>query len=333
MSDCFVLVRKGDTFQGIALENSITVSSLKKMNHIYGNSALFVGQKLKIKEDPASSLLEEASRSNILKSKGGSEKASRMPSLKPLPPPSEHTHTNSVLDFITTSFWGTGVSKFSFKSKSQPRHNGTQNSLSSDNSGSLSAGFRPRTGSGVGMEDTSNGEVIVTMPLTKSGDFKKAQPQADEVVAELSSDAKKRNEHIKSVVLKSQSPSPRQKDRIFLSTEGQRLVDTEFDAEVVEVDENYFSPKKAAAAVAGRRSTKLGNRSPRVKSLLRVEMSGNGGILLQSHAQALSAYLPAVLQANAWTLLYSVLNNGADLFSFYKLTKGNCVQCSARVCG
>jgi hypothetical protein len=53
-----------------------------------------------------------------------------------------------------------------------------------------------------------------------------------------------------------------------------------------------------------------------------VELNGNGCILKQAQAQALAAHLPAILQANSWTLLYSVLNDGADLFSFYKFTKG-----------
>ena len=255
MSETFTIVRKGDTFQGIALEHSTTVSALKKMNHIYGNNTLFVGQKLRIKEDPPSSLLAEASRSNknVLSTnmkKGSSGSINRKSIQKPLPPPS--TNTSSIYDFITSSLWGVGLSKSTSMSTStsnnsttiaQPIDDGKNMKGSIPDIDTLSAGFRPRASSGVGMEDLDSGEVIVTMPLTKSGDFKKAQPQADEVVVEPFVKAKIRNEHIKNAVLQQDNNNNK---TTFLSINGQKLIDTEFDAELVEVNDHYFLSKTEA---------------------------------------------------------------------------------------
>jgi LysM repeat protein len=354
MSETFTIVRKGDTFQGIALEHSTTVSALKKMNHIYGNNTLFVGQKLRIKEDPPSSLLAEASRSNknVLSTnmkKGSSGSINRKSIQKPLPPPS--TNTSSIYDFITSSLWGVGLSKSTSMSTStsnnsttiaQPIDDGKNMKGSIPDIDTLSAGFRPRASSGVGMEDLDSGEVIVTMPLTKSGDFKKAQPQADEVVVEPFVKAKIRNEHIKNAVLQQDNNNNK---TTFLSINGQKLIDTEFDAELVEVNDHYFLSKTEARGSSSgggsgsgsgsghaslskprgheRGAGGVGRARSRTKSVVKVELLGDGRILSQSQAQVLAAHLPAILQANKWTLLYSVLNNGADLFSFYKLTKGN----------
>lgn len=346
VSENFTVVKKGDTFQGIALENSISVSSLKKMNHIYGggNSSLFVGQRLRVKEakvPPSSSLLAEASRSkavvnNILSKGSSSGSITWKESVQSLPPTTTTTAattttTTSVYDFIASSLWGSSArkknGKLSTQSKSKTKTN--KNASASD----LSAGFRPRAGSGLGVEDLDTGEVIVTMPLTKSGDFTRAEPQADEVIVEPSSEAKKRNEYIKNAVLQ-----PENTKSTFLSIEGQTLVDTEFDAELVEVNDNYFSPptkkgtspsnsprgsKSPSSLNSKSKSPKGGGLRCRTRSFIKVQMSGDGCILSQAQAQALAFHLPAIYHANKWTLLYSVLNNGADLFSFYKLTKGS----------
>mmetsp|Transcript_30108 Transcript_30108/g.55964 ORF Transcript_30108/g.55964 Transcript_30108/m.55964 type:complete len:444 (+) Transcript_30108:161-1492(+) len=321
MSEVFVTVRKGDTFQGIALENSTTVSSLKKMNHIYGNNKLFVGQKLKVKESLPPSLLEASKTSTVSNSKlrrSSSGSIGWRGSGKQLSSP-----VGSVYDLITSSLWGTSPKKVDSQSK-DTGHKEVE---------SLSEGFRPRSSSGVGIEELENGEVIVTMPLTKSADFETCEPQADCVVTEPIVKVKKRNDELQ-YSLKNAAHS---KDGAvsFLSTDDNRIVDTEFDAELVEVNEHYFSVtnrKGASKSGSKGRGSENGGGSgggatttrtrPRTKSIVKVELHGNGCILSQSHAQALAAYLPAILQSNKWSLLYSVLNNGADLFSFYKLTKG-----------
>lgn len=325
MSAEFILVRKGDTFQGIALENSISVSSLKKINHIYGggNSSLFVGQKLKVKdnEPPPSSLLAEASRSKILRKGSSSGNISWKGSVKP--PPSARTSSSSVYDFITSSLWGSGTTKKNggnVKLSTQSKMLSKNGVIDSEDE-ALSAGFRPRAGSGVGMKDLDSGEVIVTMPLTKSADFKKAQPQADEVIVEPTSKAKERNEYIKTAVLHNENTTTTS----LLSIEGEILRDPEFDAELVEVNEHYFSSsnKKGGNSKSSKPNSPRNNgpRS-RTRSFVKVDMQGNGCIMSQAQAQALASHLPAIYHANKWTLLYSVLNNGADLFSFYRLTKG-----------
>lgn len=335
MSDIFVTVRKGDTFQGIALENKTTVSSLKKINHIYGNNKLFVGQKLKVKESLPTSLLAASKTSIVTDSKlrrGSSGSVGWRGSGKQ----SSSPIVGSVYDLITSSLWGTSPKK--------------DESLSKETSikkvDSLSEGFRPRTNSGVGMEEMENGEMVVTMPLTKSADFETCEPQADGVVPEPIEKVKKRNEQLQSS-LKNAAHSTDGAITV-LSTDNNRILDTEFDAELVEVNEHYFSVSNRKGASSGSNSSlsSLGSNSPskqkvrrgsgggggggasatrprpRSRSIVKVELHGNGCIITQSHAQALAAYLPPILQSNKWTLLYSVLNNGADLFSFYKLTKG-----------
>jgi hypothetical protein len=47
-------------------------------------------------------------------------------------------------------------------------------------------------------------------------------------------------------------------------------------------------------------------------------------LLAPSHMATLAARLPMKLQLSKWRMLYSVLIHGADILSFYKLTKGNC---------
>lgn len=328
MSEVFVVVRKGDTFQGIALEHSTTVSALKNLNHIYGNNKLFVGQKLKIKESIPTSLLEASKAKIGLKTtprSGSSGSIGRKSSGSGVGKGKQSTAPmGSVYDFIASSLWRSSPNK----STSSPDVNG-----SSSDKESLSDGFRPRASSGVGIEELESGEVVVSMPLTKSADFKTDKPQADTVVVEPEVEVKKRNENVqsclKSAVLSNNS------NVSLLSTEGNRLVDTEFDAELVEVNEHHFSSSnsKGVSGDGGsgctsstkqnmRRGGGLSRNRARTRSIVKVELHGDGCILTQPQAQAIAVYLPTILQANKWTLLYSVLNNGADLFSFYKLTKG-----------
>lgn len=306
MSEVFVIVKKGDTFQGIALENSISVSMLKKMNHIYGNNKLFVGQKLKVKECP--SLLDGAKTKSVLNSslKRGSSgsgnitwKGNGTQASAPAPMTAE---SKTVYDFIKSTLWRTELNS-----------SGAQEVDKSDLIDSMpTCDDRPRSGSGLCTEDLAGGEVIVTMPpLTKSADFDTEKPRADEVVVESAKMAKIRNDLLQAKLLNAV-----QSDDVdsvsFLSTTGERLVDTEFDAELVEVNEDYFSSPTHSRE----------GRTHRPLSVVKVQLNGDGAILSQSQAQGLAMHLPVILQANKWTLLYSVLNNGADMFSFYKLTKG-----------
>ena len=50
---------------------------------------------------------------------------------------------------------------------------------------------------------------------------------------------------------------------------------------------------------------------------------GNSSILTISHAKQLRKYLPSMQQIENWRLLYSVLNDGADLCSFYRRSKNH----------
>lgn len=45
-------------------------------------------------------------------------------------------------------------------------------------------------------------------------------------------------------------------------------------------------------------------------------------ILTDSHIRSIAVNLPLKLQFSKWRLIYSVLSHGADIISFYKLTKG-----------
>ena len=126
------------------------------------------------------------------------------------------------------------------------------------------------------------------------------------------------NEAVKNTVLRVHSGE-------HMSKETRRFLDTEFDAELIEVDDNG-TPTKVVSYKDGSVPRKFNDIAiPTEKPYVKVEMIGSGRIL--SHAQALSlaTFFPIALQASRWTLLYSVLNHGADLISFYKLCKGLCI--------
>ena len=178
MSESYTFVRKGDTFQGIALENGTSVSKLKKLNHIYGNSPLFIGQKLKVRESSSSSLLGEAARSkSILTPK--SQRSDSWQSCRTDSQPELNTTDNSLYSFLSNALWGIGS-----QTKTPPL------SSESPNSPTMKTGNQLGCDTNVSMEDLDSGEVFLTVPLTKSGEFVKSEPQAGHVVVETSEGAK-----------------------------------------------------------------------------------------------------------------------------------------------
>eukprot|EP00602_Paraphysomonas_sp_CaronLab_P010849 CAMPEP_0185029626 /NCGR_PEP_ID=MMETSP1103-20130426/16032_1 /TAXON_ID=36769 /ORGANISM="Paraphysomonas bandaiensis, Strain Caron Lab Isolate" /LENGTH=365 /DNA_ID=CAMNT_0027564437 /DNA_START=105 /DNA_END=1199 /DNA_ORIENTATION=+ len=87
------------------------------------------------------------------------------------------------------------------------------------------------------------------------------------------------------------------------------VLDDEFDAEIVSMHPPRTSP--AACSI--------------VPSPIQVApvLVGDGAILRPALTGALAKHVPITLQADKWILLYSVLNDGADLTSFYGKTAGN----------
>jgi hypothetical protein len=90
-----------------------------------------------------------------------------------------------------------------------------------------------------------------------------------------------------------------------------RIVDKEFDAEIVEV--GLISSADVELA---------DSQLPVVEQLELPLILGEGKILSTSQISKLVKYLPIVLQHHAWVLLYSVLRNGADFTTFFNRTRG-----------
>lgn len=100
-------------------------------------------------------------------------------------------------------------------------------------------------------------------------------------------------------IVKEDFPSERSIDSL-------RVLDKEFDAEVVGVE--ITSPASQPEV------TKSEERIP--------VLLGDGKILSTSQIIKLAKYLPIVIQDHFWVLLYSVYRDGADFTTFFSRTRG-----------
>lgn len=293
-------VKSGDTMQGIAIQHETSVSALKRMNRLYGDSSLFVGQRLRVREDlPSSDSIdnEESGEEEKKHKKSKSKKKKLAKKVINMFRHSKKAHKKKGRD-TDQKEESASCSTNSSPEKLSPSevvYGFLTNSLlssarDSSRQHNKESGDDDHSKDRVDTKDLDTGEVIVNIPTSSRGGSDDVHSSAEDT------------------------------DIPVLNSSEHRVLDIEFDAELVETNENYFAPNKSQAVSTGQGRDKS---RPRVQSFSRVEILGNSHILSDSLARALVRHLPIMLQASKWSLLYSVLNNGADMYSFFKLTKGS----------